>query len=158
MKIYIAGPFSHPEEREALKHMIELVRRSYPDAELYIPMEFKVPGDFQKEDGSWNLPNHVWAYRVYENDLKELKEADLVVAMYGRHYCSSGTVWEIGFVAGLNAYRCVKSLILYIPPYCEKGSDLSLMVTMGADGILREDGKVDFWDDKFKHLKNYNLK
>ena len=158
MKIYIAGPFSHPEEREALKHMIELIRHSYSSAELYIPMEYKVEGDFLKEDGNWNLPNHVWAKAVYENDLKELKEADLVVAMYGRHYCSSGTVWEIGFVAGLNAYDRVKPLILYIPPYCEKGSDLSLMVTMGADGILQENGTIDYHSDKIKYLKNYNLK
>jgi len=158
MKIYIAGPFSHPEEREALKHMIELVRKEYPKAQLYIPMEFKVPGDFQKEDGTWNLPNYDWAKAVYENDLKELKEADFVVAMYGRHYCSSGTVWEIGYVAGMNAYDSVKSLILYIPPYCKEGSDLSLMVTMGADGILREDGGVDYYGDFQARLRKYNLK
>ena len=45
-----------------------------------------------------------------------------------------------------------------IPSYCEKGSDLSLMVTMGADGILQENGIVDYHGDKIKYLKNYNLK
>jgi nucleoside 2-deoxyribosyltransferase len=69
MRIYIAGPFSHPEEREALQHMIELVKKRYPDANLYIPMEYKVPGDFQKLDGTWNLANHEWAKKVYESDI-----------------------------------------------------------------------------------------
>lgn len=94
MRIYIAGPFSHPEEKESLQHMIELIKKRYPDTNFYIPMEFKVPGDFQKEDGTWYLPNHEWAKKVYESDIKHLDTASMVVALYVSHYCSSGTIWK----------------------------------------------------------------
>lgn len=152
MKIYIAGPFSKPEEREALKHMIEIVKTRFPYAELYIPMEYKVPGDFQHEDGTWHLPNIEWAKAVYTNDIKELEQADMVIAMYGGHYCTSGTVWEIGYASGLGG----KDVFIYIPHYCREGSDLSLMVTMGADGVLQDDGNIEFWTKKV--FEKYNLK
>lgn len=135
MNIYIAGPFSTEKERESLKHMIKLVQKRYPDVNLYIPMEYKVPGDFQKLDGTWNLPNTEWAKRVYENDIKELNRADLVFAMYVGHYHSSGTVWEIGYACGRET-----SVILYVPEWVK--GDMSLMILNGVHKKLTEDGLI----------------
>ena len=54
-KIYIAGPFAEPHHREALLHMINLVKKAYNtntgELDLYIPMEYKVEGDYQNPDG-----------------------------------------------------------------------------------------------------------
>ena len=149
MRIYIAGPFSHQEERESLKHMIELVKKRYPEANFYIPMEYKVPEDFQKEDGTWNLPNYKWAKRVYESDIKHLDTASIVIALYVGHYCSSGTVWEIGYARGKGI-----PVIAYIPE-CVKG-DVSLMVMNGFSSYIGEDGDLHPITEEF--LSKFNQK
>lgn len=132
MNIYIAGPFSHDNERESLKHMIALVRKRYPDAILYIPMEYKVPEDFQKIDGTWNLPNEEWARKVYESDIEHLNKADLVFVLYIGHYCSSGSIWEVGYACGKGI-----PVIAYIPEWVK--GDMSLMVMNGLDKYMTED-------------------
>lgn len=149
MRIYIAGPFSHPEEREALQHMIELVRKRYPDANLYVPMEYKVPGDFQKLDGTWNLANHEWAKAVYESDIKHLDTASIVIALYVGHYCSSGTVWEIGYAKGKGI-----PVVTYIPEWVK--GDVSLMVMNGFEKYLGEDGNIYPMSEEF--LTKFNQK
>lgn len=149
MRIYIAGPFSHPEEREALHHMIELVKKRYPDANLYIPMEYKVPGDFQKLDGTWNLANHEWAKKVYESDIYHLDTASMVFALYVGHYCSSGTIWEVGYAKGKGI-----PVIAYIPEYVT--GDVSLMVMNGFNNYLGEDGNIYPITEEF--LSKFNQK
>lgn len=149
MRIYIAGPFSHPEERESLQHMIELVKKRYPDVNFYIPMEYKVPGDFQKLDGTWNLANHEWAKKVYESDIHHLDSANMVIALYVGHYCSSGTVWEIGYAKGKGI-----PVIAYIPEWVK--GDMSLMVMNGFNKYIGEDGNIYPITEEF--LSKYNQK
>ena len=124
MKVYIAGPFSKPEEREALKQMIGIVSTRYSHSDIYIPMEYKVPGDFQKLDGTWNLSNQEWARKVYENDINQLNKSEIVFALYVGHYCSSGTIWEAGYANGKGI-----PVIAYIPEWA-KGEDVSLIEIM----------------------------
>ena len=150
MNIYIAGPFSKPEEKEILKHMIDIVKMKYQDVNFYIPMEFTVPGDYQKPDGTWNLPNEEWARKVYESDLKHLNEADVVFALYIGHYCSSGTVWEIGYANGKNI-----PVIAYIPEKA-KGDNMSLMVLNSFSGFIEESGEIK--DFTVEELKKFNQK
>ena len=152
MNIYIAGPFSNPECRESLLHMIDLVKRRYTGQfpEIYIPMEFKVPGDFQKPDGTWNLANHEWARKVYEADLEHLKNADIVFAMNIGIYRTAGTVWEMGYAKGKNI-----PVIAYIPDWA-KNNDMSLMLMNSFDGYLTEDCMIKpFTIDEFEQ---YNQK
>ena len=134
--IYIAGPFSTEQERESLKHMIELVKKKY-DADLYIPMEYKVEGDYQKDDGSWNLPNEDWAKKVFAHDLDKLTLCDKVIAMYtGRQQSQSGTSWEIGY-----AYAEHIPITIYIPDWA-KNNPMSLMVINSAEDFMLENGDI----------------
>lgn len=129
IKIYIAGPFSSAVDRAALKRMIKIVKQihQYTDLDLYIPMEYKVEGDYKKEDGTWNLPNYVWSKQVYKNDIKNLCEAEEVFVLYTGRKGTTGTAWEIGFAHGMN-----KKITLYIPNYA-KDRPMSLMVLNSAD-------------------------
>lgn len=149
-KIYIAGPFSKFRERRSLKHMIEIVAKRYNHSDLYIPMEYKVPGDFQKLDGTWNLANHEWAKKVYESDIKHLNEAEMVFVMYIGHYCSSGTVWEMGYAKGKKI-----PVIAYIPEYA-KSKDMSLMVLNSFDGYIDEGGFIHEFTEE--ELSKFNQK
>jgi nucleoside 2-deoxyribosyltransferase len=150
MNIYIAGPFSQKQERESLKEMISIIEKRFGvQGNIYIPMDYKVPDDFQKLDGTWNLSNQEWAKRVYESDIKHLNEADIVFALYTGHYCSSGSIWEIGYACGKE-----KSVVLYIPEWVNL--DVSLMVMNGVYGQLREDGTILPFTEE--DLKKYNQK
>ena len=90
MKIYIAGPFFTKEECRELEAMIQYVRELYPNSELFIPKEHFIP------DGE-TMPNDVWAKKVFDMDVQELDDADLVFALYLGHYSDTGTAWEIGY-------------------------------------------------------------
>ena len=149
-RVYIAGPFSKPEERESLKHMIEIAEKRFGANNLYIPMEYKVPGDFQKLDGTWNLSNHEWARKVYENDVKHLNEAEIVIAMYVGHYCSSGTIWEIGYANGKGI-----PVYAYIPDWAKCG-DVSLMCMNSFSGYIDENGFTYKFTDN--DLEQFNQK
>lgn len=149
MNIYICGSFSNSTLRKHLNHMIELVRKRFSDVNMYIPMEYKVPGDFQKLDGTWNLSNYEWAKKVYESDLEHLNNADLVVALYTSHICSSGTTWEIGYACGKEI-----PVIAYIPD--ESNRDMSLMVMNGFKSRITEDGTIVSIDKDF--LSQFNQK
>ena len=149
MNIYIAGSFSKDHERLSLLHMIEVVKKRYPTADLYIPMDFKVPGDFLKEDGTWYLPNEEWARRVYLSDKEALDNADLVVAKYEGHVCDSGTTWEIGYACGKGI-----PVIGWIPEYVV--GDVSLMVMNGFFGIMDSDGNIN--ENLTDIVKRYNQK
>lgn len=148
-KIYIAGSFNRDCDRLALLHMIEVVKKRYPDSELYIPMEFKVPGDFLKEDGTWYLPNEVWARCVYKSDKKALDESTLVVAMYLGHECNSGTPWEIGYACGKGI-----PVIGWLPEYVV--GDVSLMVMNCFLGIMDSEGNIN--EPLIEVVKRYNQK
>lgn len=149
MNIYIAGPFSHENERQALQEMILIIKSRFSTDDIYVPMEYKVPGDFQKLDGTWNLENHEWAKQVFKSDIEHLNRATIVFALYTGHYCSSGSIWEIGYACGKDI-----PVVAYIPDWVK--GDMSLMVMNGFKGRLLKDGTIiPFTVDEFK---KYNLK
>ena len=148
-KIYIAGPFAEPHHREALLHMIDIVKKEYAadDLELYIPMEYKVSGDYQNPDGTWHLPNHEWAQDVFWADRIHIEEADIVIALYDGRKGTTGTAWELGYAYGKNI-----PVIGYIPEYAKK-EPMSLMVINSFSGFLQEDGRVARYDEVIESLE-----
>lgn len=150
MKIYIAGPFSHENERNALLEMISSVKKRFGETcNMYIPMELKVEGDYQKLDGTWNLENHIWAKKVFESDIEHLNNSDIVIALYLGHYCSSGSIWEIGYAIGKGI-----PVIGYIPDFVD--GDMSLMVMNSFNNIINSDGEILPITEEL--LKKYNQK
>lgn len=149
-KIYIAGCFTHERERKSLEHMIEIVRAKFPECELFVPMEHSVEGDFKKEDGTWNLSNPAWGRAVFDMDLKGLKNANTMIAMYTGHFGTTGTSWEIGY-----AYCAGKRIILYIPDWA-KEENVSLMVLNSASSWMDEEGNV--FPITHSWLKTFNQK
>ena len=149
-KIYIAGPFSTFREKSSLQKMISLVRKNFPDAELYIPMDYKVPGEHQNPDGTWALKNYDWARQVYLNDLANLDSATKVFAMYAGRDSTTGTAWEIGYACalGIDTY-------LYIPGWASR-NDMSLMVLNSPLGYIEDDGEIHYVHYNF--LERFNQK
>jgi len=149
-KVYIAGPFSKPRLKKSLKEMIKIVSNHYGESILYIPMDYKVLGDFQKIDGTWNLSNAEWAKNVYENDIKHLNESDIVFVLNVGLYRTAGTVWEAGYAKGKGI-----PVIAYIPEWAKK-NDMSLMLMNSYDGYIDKDGYIHKFTEE--ELLKFNQK
>ena len=149
-RVYIAGPFSKPRTRKALLKMIDIAAKRYGRVDLYIPMEYKVPGDFQKLDGTWNLSNAEWAKRVYENDIQHLDNAEVVIALNVGLYRTAGTVWEVGYAKGKGI-----SVFAYTPTWAMK-NDMSLMLMNSYDGYIDEKGIIHKFTEE--ELNKFNQK
>lgn len=144
MKIYVAGPFFNNQERISLRNMIDYIRGNFPEGtELFIPMEHEIPGGME-------MPNPVWAKKVFDMDVQAIKDSDMVIAMYTGHYSDTGTVWEMGFAKALG-----KPVIGYIPKWAQTG-DVSLMVMNGFDGYMDVSGKITTFSEEI--LNHYNQK
>ena len=89
-KIYLAGSLHTDELKSRIKTVVNFLRER--GNEVYSPMELKIPN-------AWDISNQEWARKVYENDIKELTKADMVVCIYnGFNFAGgTGTAWELGF-------------------------------------------------------------
>ena len=90
MNIYIASPLFHKWEQRNVKYVAEWVKTIYPDANVYCPQDFKVPN-------GWELPNHIWAKKIFDEDHKQLDAADLVVCISYGYKSDDGAAWETGY-------------------------------------------------------------
>lgn len=112
--IYIAGPFFTDRERALLKKVIHRVKETYPDEELFIPMEHFIPN-------GENLSNNEWAEAVFKMDVAALDKSNLMIASYLGLRSDTGTAWEIGY-----AYAKGIPVFLMLAPEARKG-EVSIM-------------------------------
>lgn len=123
-KIYLASPLFTDYERKNVQSVASVLRNA--GHEVYVPMEHTI------EDG-WDMPNHEWAKKVFDEDIKAIQEADEICCIYYGLYSDSGTAWECGY-----AYALGKTVRLID----ESNEEVSLMVINGAKN----------WDDfKYKN-------
>ena len=90
MNIYIASPLFHKWEQRNVKHIEKWLKTIFRDATIYCPQDFQVPN-------AWELPNHVWAKKIFEEDHKQLDAADLVVCISYGYKSDDGAAWETGY-------------------------------------------------------------
>ena len=136
IKVYIAGPFFREGERErieALRKFFDEDEFFYSDYEFFYPMDHVIP------DGAV-MPNEEWAKAVFEMDVTALENADMVIAIYDKHYSDSGTAWELGYAYGLG--------IPVILLCTDLNADNSLMPICAATKIYDYQKFVDgeYWD------------
>lgn len=145
LKCYIAGPFFKEGERERLEKLRQFFENDdfFDNYEFFFPMDHKIP------DGE-QMSNAEWARNVFEMDVRELVNADMVVAIYDKHYSDSGTAWELGF--------CYARNIPVVLLCTDFEADNSIMPLVAADRIYLYDKfvKGEYWD--VGDIKNINLK
>lgn len=145
MKVYVAGPFFRPGERERLEKLRQFFENDefFNDYEFFFPMDHKIP------EGE-NMPNGEWAWNVFEMDTKELATSDMVVAIYDTHYSDTGTAWELGFAFANH----IPVLLL-----CTNlEADNSIMPMIAADKIYQFDKFVNGEYFDFDEFDIENLK
>lgn len=95
-RIYVAGPFFRPGERER----IEQVRKLFTEDDFFKGYDIFYPMDHLIPNGE-TMSNWDWAKAVFKMDTKALEHADIVIAIYDKHYSDSGTAWELGYAYAL---------------------------------------------------------
>ena len=90
MNIYIASPLFHKWEQRNVKYIEKWLKTIFSSANIYCPQDFQVPN-------AWELPNHVWAKKIFEEDHKQLDAADLVVCISYGYKSDDGAAWETGY-------------------------------------------------------------
>lgn len=113
-KIYLASPLFTDYERQKVQSVASILRNM--GYEVYVPMEHTI-------EDAWEMPNHEWAKKVFDEDVKAIQEADEVYCIYYGLYSDSGTAWECGY-----AYALRKPVRLID----ESNEEVSLMMVNGA--------------------------
>lgn len=90
MNIYIASPLHTPECKKEISEVVDYLRSL--GESVYAPMELKIPD-------AWDLPNQVWARKVFDMDIEKLNWADVVICIYrGFKFAGgTGTAFEVGY-------------------------------------------------------------
>jgi len=94
LKIYLASSLHTDELKKRITTVVEYLREK--GHSVYSPMELKIPN-------AWDLPNQEWAKKVYDKDIKELTNADMIVCIYnGFNFAGgTGTAWELGYARAM---------------------------------------------------------
>ena len=133
-KIYLASPFFNLKERTCMETVLKVLRAS--NFEVFAPYEFVI-------DDAWNLSNEVWGKQIFQGDVKEIDECDIVVAINHGLHSDSGTAFEIG-------YAFAKQKPIFVV-YFEETLD-SLMVNNAATGCINY---KDFKQNKSLNVLDY---
>lgn len=116
MKIYLASPLFTPAERAHVQEVAYMLRKK--GHSVYVPMENEI-------ENAWEISNAEWGKRVFDEDVKAIRNCDKVVAIYYGLYSDSGTAWEMGFAYGIGKPVEVIN---------EAGQKISLMIANSIEG------------------------
>ena len=92
MKIYLAGSCSS-DDRTMMKQIAKHLR-TREDTEVYCPFELQIPN-------AWDMSQEEWAQKVFDEDVRAIKEADVVVLITPGRESTAGTNWEQGYAYAL---------------------------------------------------------
>lgn len=127
-KVYVACPMN-PIHRESEEHIVKILRlRGY---NVYFPAEFKVPD-------AWSLPNPEWGKAVFNHDIEELNNAEIVILLYYGQGSATGAMWEAGYAYGIGKKVIVVEML--------GGIKDSLMVFNGAYSVLQGERELERFD------------
>ena len=130
-KIYLASPFFNEAELVVYKETIRQLREAGYD--VYVPQEHDIPG-------AWDYSNREWARLVFEEDVRAIHQADVIMVLNFGMYSDSGTAWEAGFAAALG-----KEIVQVLCGY--ENAVYSLMMMNACVKAVRAEW-VGCWEEK----------
>lgn len=136
LNVYLAGPFFSESQIEIVKELNKALQKNETISNIFVPMEH------QMNDGDLVEFTSPWAKAVAMNDYKNVREADIVVAIvdFDGQDMDSGTAAEIGY-----AYAIGRPVFLY------HAKNHNMMVNLMATEVA----KAYFTD--IKEIEEYNF-
>ncbi|WP_316571808.1 nucleoside 2-deoxyribosyltransferase [Neobacillus sp. YIM B06451] len=124
-RVYLASPFFNEKEIRYVEQVEEILAEK--GLSVFSPF---------RHTGEAEFGSRQWSIETFMDDIKHIKWAEVVVAIYHGFYSDSGTAWELGY-----AYATDKPVILV-----HVGENSNLMVHEGAHAniTLEELKEYDF--------------
>lgn len=86
MKVYLAGSCGK-DSRLIMENIAANLRTVF---DVYCPFELKIKN-------AWSYSQEDWAQKVFDKDIKAIKDADMVVIISTGRISTAGTNWEQGY-------------------------------------------------------------
>jgi nucleoside 2-deoxyribosyltransferase/predicted secreted protein len=127
--VYLACPLFSEGERRYNAYLGDILRKNF--FSVYLPQEFDDTAKGREENRE---------RAIYENNLYELKKADIVIGVIDGSDVDSGTAWEMGY-----AFACGKRIIALRTDFRQfSGNErVNLMLEMEAEVVASVDELVD---------------
>ena len=131
--VYVAASFAYNDKsitaqrKEAILRVVDKIQSALPATRYfscYLPQTLKIPH-------AWDMSLGEWSFRVYENDMKALDAADLVIFLSFGKENNSGSVYECGYAAAKNKPIIMIKMVPSAPE--------SLMVIHSVHAIITEE-------------------
>ena len=96
-KIYVACSFAYEDKskrekvEQEIDHIVSFIESAYPNLyDICVPHRYKV-------EHAWDLPLEVWAQDVFEYDMKELEDSNIVLFISFGKENNDGAAFEVGY-------------------------------------------------------------
>lgn len=128
MKIYIAGPFFNEKELQCIEQVEQIVTEKGHTFFSPRTLDFTHLG----------IGTNPWSQAIFNEDIKEINNCDMMVVLYHGNYSDSGTAFEIGY-----AYAKGVQVVLV---HVDRDSNSNLMCHEGCttNVYLDELSSIDF--------------
>lgn len=124
--IYLASPFFNKKQISNLNLVLDSLKINETVGNVFLPMKH--------QQDNLEFGSELWQYTVFEQDVANIDNADVVVAIVNFHEHNDeilgdpGTLWEMGYAKGTN-----KPVVLVdCETVVHKDKTLNLMVDMGS--------------------------
>ena len=124
-RVYLAAPFFNDTEVKNVEYVENVL--SEKGLSYFSPMRRENKGEPGTKE---------WAYDIYEADITEIKNADVVVVLSYGNYDDSGTSWECGYAVGIG-----KPVVLV---HIDRNGDSNLMMHCGGLTNIYLDELADY--------------
>ncbi|WP_137597926.1 nucleoside 2-deoxyribosyltransferase [Paucilactobacillus kaifaensis] len=144
-KIYLAGPFFSESQIKRITKVEKALAANPTTGEIFSPRLS------DENDDSINAGSPAWAKSIFNKDVAEIDNADIIVAITDFAYenVDSGTAFEIGY-----AYKLKKPIILLQ----EKDEPLNLMVSQAGHYYTKSIDDLASYDFNALPAKEYTGK
>ncbi|GGC86859.1 nucleoside 2-deoxyribosyltransferase [Enterococcus wangshanyuanii] len=121
-RVYLASPFFNEKEIAYVEQVEKILAEK--NLSVFSPMRHPL-------DNGAKVGSRQWSIETFTDDIKHIKWAEIVVAIYHGNYSDSGTAWELGY-----AYATDKPVILV---HIDPNGLSNLMVHEGAHASITLD-------------------
>ena len=126
MRVYLASPFFNEKELSYVEQVEQILEGK--GLNVWSPRKHQLD--------NYEAGTPAWSLDIFNNDVKFVRAADILVTIYHGNYSDSGTAFECGM-----AYACnIPNIVVHV------GEDSNLMIHEGAHANLT-----------LEELKNYDF-
>lgn len=144
-KIYLAGPWFNPEQKERSAKAREYLNQNPTVRVIHFPFDFQYKDATEDHDPEGVFGSPEWIHATYMNDIVACGTCDAGVFLYDMDEIDDGTAMELGFLRALHK-PCI------VIPFSNRPKSevrMNLMIAAGATAFIDQ--------EHFEKLSTYDF-